>query len=92
MSDTALLKQQVRVALDNCPIHSVRRVRVDHDGHAVHLRGSVESFYYKQLAQEVVRTICNGVEIVNEIAVDEFDLTGSNFLPMRPAPPRQSGS
>ena len=34
------------------------------------LHGSVESYYYKQLAQEVVRNICRSLQVVNEIDVD----------------------
>jgi hypothetical protein len=34
------------------------------------LRGSVGSFYHKQLAQELLKTRIEGVEVVNEIDVE----------------------
>ena len=34
------------------------------------LRGSVDSFYHKQLAQELVKMAIEGVEVINEIHVD----------------------
>jgi len=34
------------------------------------LRGSVDSFYHKQLAQEMIKNSLEGVEVINEIRVD----------------------
>jgi len=38
-------------------------------GDKLFLHGMVESFYYKQLAQEAVRPVLNGVRLVNSIEV-----------------------
>ena len=49
---------------------------------AVILRGRVESFYHKQLAQELIRTAIDGVEVINAIQVvysRERSLTASDF-------------
>jgi hypothetical protein len=50
-------------------IYALRRLFVEQDGEAVVLRGRVESFYHKQLAQELVRAAIDGVELVNRINV-----------------------
>jgi osmotically-inducible protein OsmY len=65
------VKQQVREALAASPIQSHRRIRVEQAGNTVHLHGQVESFYYKQLAQEAVRNICRGVELSNDLDVTD---------------------
>jgi osmotically-inducible protein OsmY len=64
------MEQQARKALDQSPIHAHRRLDVSQDGDILILQGRVESYYHKQMAQEVVRNICRGVQLVNEIAVE----------------------
>lgn len=80
MIDTVMLRRQVLAALQKSPIHSHRLIEVDHDGESLHLSGKVESFYYKQLAQEVVRSICQGTAICNDLDVEEPSLTGSRIV------------
>ncbi len=63
-------EQLVLDALAQSPIQSHRKIRVEQAGDTLYLHGSVESFYYKQLAQEVVRNICRGVQLENELAVE----------------------
>lgn len=67
---TSEVERLVRDALAQSPIQSHRRIQVEQDGDTLFLHGSVESFYYKQLAQEVVRNICRGVHLANELDVD----------------------
>jgi hypothetical protein len=43
---------------------------VEQAGNTLYLHGRVESFYYKQLAQEVVRSVCRGVQVSNELDVE----------------------
>lgn len=64
------VEQLVREALAHSPIQSHRKIRVEQAGDILFLHGCVESFYYKQLAQEVVRNICRGVRLANELDVD----------------------
>ncbi len=47
----------------------VREVLIERDGDALVLVGQVSSFYHKQLAQEIVRQITEGFEVVNTIHV-----------------------
>src|SRR5207244_229220 len=55
------VEQVVRDALAQSPIQSHRKIRVEQAGETLYLHGCVESYYYKQLAQEVVRNVCRGV-------------------------------
>lgn len=64
------LEQVVREALAQSPIQSHRKIRVEQAGNTLYLHGCVESFYYKQLAQEVVRSVCRGVQVSNELDVE----------------------
>jgi hypothetical protein len=64
------VENRVREALANSPIQAHRQLRVEQTGETLFLHGRLESFYYKQLAQEIVRSICRNVQVVNEISVD----------------------
>jgi len=66
LSDAAA---QAKAALLRSRIFDLRRLQVDHDGDCVVLRGRVDSFYHKQLAQELVRNAVDGAEVVNAINV-----------------------
>lgn len=61
---------RAQVALATNPIFALRELRVERDGEALLISGRVSTFYYKQLAQEVVRTVARGVVVVNSIQVD----------------------
>jgi osmotically-inducible protein OsmY len=56
-------------ALNASPIYALRGIRVEQTGETIVLSGSVSSFYHKQLAQEAVRQLVSGVEVVNSIRV-----------------------
>jgi osmotically-inducible protein OsmY len=58
-------------ALANSPIYELRDLRVEQQNGALLISGAVSSFYHKQLAQEVVRTVCQElqIELVNSIRV-----------------------
>jgi osmotically-inducible protein OsmY len=64
------LASQARAVLGRSRIFDLRSLEVEQDDACVVLRGSVDSFYHKQLAQELVRTAIDGVEVMNEIDVD----------------------
>jgi hypothetical protein len=55
--------------LNESPFVSLHRLYVDQIDEQVFLRGQVESFYLKQLAQETVRSATRGIEMVNEVIV-----------------------
>ena len=70
LTSAPALEQVVREALAQSPIQSHRKIRVEQAGNTLYLHGCVESFYYKQLAQEVVRTVCRGAQVSNELDVE----------------------
>jgi osmotically-inducible protein OsmY len=67
---TAFLARQAQAVLSRSRIFDLRQLDVDHERDCVVLRGSVNSFYHKQLAQELVKAALDGVEVVNDIRVD----------------------
>ncbi len=71
MAQTLLtdVASQAKAALSRSRIFDLRRLSVEQDGDYVVLRGRVDSFYHKQLAQELVRTAIDGVEVINAISV-----------------------
>jgi len=71
MSVTAVQEVETRAkhALRNSPFYELRGLDVEPAEGRLLISGSVSSFYYKQLAQEVVRAVCREVEVVNSIHV-----------------------
>jgi osmotically-inducible protein OsmY len=61
--------QRAQSALLTSPIRVLHDVRVDQDGETLVLSGHVQSFYQKQLAQELVRTVAAECELINSIHV-----------------------
>ena len=61
---------QAKEVLGRSRIFDLRCLEVEQDADCVVLRGSVDSFYHKQLAQELLKTAIDGVEVINEIHVD----------------------
>jgi hypothetical protein len=59
-----------KIVLGQSKIFDIRALDVDQEADSVVLRGSVDSFYHKQLAQEMIKTSLEGVEVINEIRVD----------------------
>ena len=57
-------------ALSSSPIFALREIHVDEENDSLYLSGRVDTFYHKQLAQEVVRAVVDGVRVVNSIDVD----------------------
>jgi hypothetical protein len=68
---TLPLEMQPRAvaALSESPFHELRNLQVDHHEEALLISGTVSSFYHKQLAQEVVRSVCKGIALINAIQV-----------------------
>ena len=66
---TALLMDQVRSAVYAEPHLARRNLHFEHRGSRVTVRGTVESYYQKQLAQEALRRIDGIEEIENRLSV-----------------------
>jgi osmotically-inducible protein OsmY len=63
------LQTRAQDALSNSTLPVLREIRVEAGGQGLHLHGSVSSFYHKQMAQEVVRSVTGDVRLFNSIAV-----------------------
>ena len=70
-ASTRDVQPRAQTALAASPIHELRNLQVEQVNGALLIRGVVSSFYHKQLAQEVVRAICQEIEIelVNSVRV-----------------------
>jgi hypothetical protein len=80
--DKELIK--ARAALSTSSIYVLRKLWVERDGNELVLRGDVDSFYHKQLAQELVRTAVNSL-VVNAVQVNsdpEPDYTYEGGVPL----------
>ncbi len=60
---------QAKKMLTESPFHALRMLQVEQLGDQVLLKGHVETFFLKQLAQETVRSATRGIEMVNSVAV-----------------------
>ena len=67
------VRPRAQAALTNSPFYELRELQVQPQGGALQISGCVSSFYHKQLAQEVVRSVCQGVEVLNSIRVESAD-------------------
>jgi hypothetical protein len=63
------LHSRAQMVLSNSPFYELRELQVDQRENALFISGTVSSFYHKQLAREVVRSVCTGIEVVNSIQV-----------------------
>ena len=67
---TTDVETRAQTALNESPIYALRNLSVERAGEVLYISGRVSSFYYKQLAQEVVRAASNGLQVRNTIDVD----------------------
>jgi hypothetical protein len=66
-------QHQALKALRSSPIKVLRDVQIARDGETLVLSGRVGSFYMKQMAQELVRSVAADCEVCNSILVaDNF--------------------
>jgi osmotically-inducible protein OsmY len=64
------VENRAKAALASSPIYILRELRVEKLDDCLLLSGRVDSFYHKQLAQEVVRTVAGGMKVINDVDVD----------------------
>ncbi|MCC9642536.1 BON domain-containing protein [Rhodopirellula sp. JC740] len=60
---------EVIKALAESNVAELRFLRVDESDHEICLTGRVRSFYHKQLAQEAIRPVAGGRQVVNRVCV-----------------------
>lgn len=63
------IEGRARTALAGSPIYDLRSLQVERSGDALFISGRVKTFYHKQLAQELVRLVADGVELINAVDV-----------------------
>jgi len=68
-TSTSDIQPRAQTALANSPIYELRDLQVEDRDGILLISGAVSSFYHKQLAQEVVRSVCQGIEVINSIRV-----------------------
>ena len=69
---TAIAEQpRASHVIQKSPIPALRRLSVNEDESTVILVGTVSSYYLKQLAQETVKPLLGGRQLVNSVAVAE---------------------
>jgi len=64
------LHARAQAALANSPFFELHDLQVEQRDGTLFISGNVSSFYHKQLAQEVVRSVCKGIEVSNSIQVE----------------------
>jgi hypothetical protein len=72
--DSAETAREIVTALSvlaKSAVAELRLLSVDESDQTIHLSGRVRSFYHKQLAQEAIRPIAAGRQVVNRVDVCE---------------------
>jgi hypothetical protein len=64
------VQQRAQAALASSPFYELRELQVEWRDDALVLSGRVSRFYHKQLAQEVVRSVCRDTEVINSVHVE----------------------
>ncbi|MEM1068975.1 MAG: BON domain-containing protein [Planctomycetota bacterium] len=62
-------EQAATDVLAKSSVRELRALRVDGTSTQLRLTGRVSSFYHKQLAQEAVRPVTQGRQIINSVSV-----------------------
>jgi len=61
--------QAATLVLATSSVRDLRQIRVDRNENCIELSGTVRSFYHKQLAQEAIRPVMAGMQVVNSVDV-----------------------
>lgn len=64
------LEMRAQLSLAASSIFAIRELQVRHEVDALVLRGRVPTFYFKQVAQELVRAVAAGYPVINRVEVD----------------------
>jgi osmotically-inducible protein OsmY len=64
------VQSRAQTALASSPFYELRELQVEWRDDALLLSGCVSSFYHKQLAQEVVRSVCRDTDVINSVHVE----------------------
>ncbi|HBV64064.1 MAG TPA: transport-associated domain protein [Rhodopirellula sp.] len=67
-SRNAITRAAIEI-LSNSSVRELRFLRVDDCANHLELTGRVGSYYHKQLAQETIRRVAGGMQLVNRVQV-----------------------
>lgn len=62
----------VVATLAKSTVSELRRLQVSENNQSIYLSGRVRSFYHKQLAQEAIRVVAAGRQVINRVDVCEL--------------------
>ena len=68
--DAQLLCELAQSALASSSVHVLNKLRVEQLDDSLLISGRVDTYYHKQLAQELVRTVAGEYHVVNAVDVD----------------------
>lgn len=60
---------KAKQAISSCPVFAIRQTQVDEYDGVLVLSGRVDTWYQKQMAQEIVAAVCCEVQVYNELTV-----------------------
>lgn len=64
------VRSRIRTALGASPLFPLRQLQVEFLDDRIVIAGRVDSFYQKQMAQEVARSIASEIEVINSVEVE----------------------
>jgi hypothetical protein len=64
------VQRRAQAALAKSPFYELRELQVEQRDDALLISGCVSRFYHKQLAQEVVRSVCADMRVISSIRVE----------------------
>jgi osmotically-inducible protein OsmY len=80
---TSAVQRRAQEALTASPIFVLREVLVERVGESLLLSGCVDTFYHKQVAQELVRAVAGRTDVINCLEVQPqgaFSETEASFF------------
>lgn len=63
---------KAETAIRSCPVYAIRKTQVAELSDGLVLTGRVDSYYQKQMAQEIVAAVCRDIQVINELQVSEM--------------------
>lgn len=63
-------RAKARQAIRTCPVFAIRQTQVEESKDGLVLSGRVDTWYQKQMAQEIVAAVCKEVQVFNELRVE----------------------
>lgn len=65
------VSRQASAVLAKSSVRELRQLRVEESDEALELSGNVRSYYHKQLAQETIRSVARGRQLINRVQVNQ---------------------